>query len=149
PDSPLLTPKNQFASRLTDDKFTGEILMSDNLNLINLVGRLGQNPELKYFESGAILAKCTLAVSRRRRDEEPDWFELVFWDKPAEILANYTSKGSVIAIQGELRLDEWVDSKTQTPRSKPVIRVDKLELLSSNSKDSEQSSQPPLNSPDF
>lgn len=108
--------------------------MSDNLNVINLVGRLGRNPEVKIFESGASLAKCTLAVNRNRRnDSEPDWFDLSFWGKLAEIVTNYTSKGSLIAVTGEFKLEQWVDQTTGSTRSKPVVNVTNLELLSSKS----------------
>lgn len=107
--------------------------MSEHLNLITLVGRLGADPETRYFESGSVLSKISLAVDRQKgKDEAPDWFSLECWGKLAEVTANYTSKGSLIAIQGELKFDEWTDSKTGLPRSKPVIRVNNLELLSSS-----------------
>lgn len=106
--------------------------MSDNLNLITLVGRLGAEPETRYFESGSVLSKMSLAVDRQKgKDEAPDWFALECWGKLAEVAANYTNKGSLIAVQGELKVDEWSDVKTGLPRSKPVIRVSNLELLSS------------------
>jgi single-strand DNA-binding protein len=116
--------------------------MSDNLNVINLVGRLGKNPEVKIFDSGASLAKCTLAVNRNRKDDEPDWFDLTFWGKLAEIVTNYTSKGSLIAVTGEFKLEEWVDSSTGRPRSKPVVNVTNLELLSSKSDNQQSASSP-------
>jgi single-strand DNA-binding protein len=114
--------------------------MTDNLNVINLVGRLGKNPEVKIFDSGASLAKCTLAVNRNRKDDDPDWFDVNFWGKLAEIVTNYTAKGSLIAVTGEFKLEEWVDSSTGLPRSKPVVNVTNLELLSSKS-DNQQSAQ--------
>lgn len=114
--------------------------MNNNLNQILLVGRLGQNPDIKYFESGSTLAKTSLAVNRNRRNEEPDWFNLEFWGNQAEVVANYCEKGSLIGITGELKIDEWTDRQTGELRSKPVIRVDKLELLSSNGKQQSQSS---------
>ncbi|NJP22527.1 MAG: single-stranded DNA-binding protein [Hydrococcus sp. CRU_1_1] len=121
--------------------------MSDNLNVINLVGRLGRNPEVKIFvESGASLAKCPLAVNRnRKKDDEPDWFDLTFWGKLAEIVTNYTSKGSLIAVTGEFKLEEWVDSSTGRTRSKPVVNVTNLELLSSKS-DQQQPAQSSISS---
>lgn len=109
--------------------------MSDNLNVINLVGRVGQQPETQYFESGAVLTKLSLAVNRRsnKKDSEPDWFALEIWGNIAEVAANYTDKGSLIGIQGELKLDEWIEQTTGQQRVKPVIRVHNLELLGSNS----------------
>lgn len=103
----------------------------DNLNHLILVGRLGQAPELKYFESGAVLAKVSLAVNRQSKDDRPDWFSLQIWSKQAEVVANYTTKGSLIGVEGELKLDEFID-RDGNPRSKPVIRVNRVELLSSN-----------------
>ncbi len=115
-----------------------------NLNQINLVGRIGQDPEIKYFDSGSVLAKVNLAVNRRSKDEAPNWFPLEFWGKQAEVVANYVRKGSLIGIEGELKLDEWNDKETGILRSKPVIRVNRLELLASanNSPNSNNHSQP-------
>lgn len=108
--------------------------MSEHLNVVNLVGRVGQKPETQYFESGAVLTKLSLAVNRRtsRKDSDPDWFALEIWGNIAEVAANYTDKGSLIGIQGELKLDEWVEQATGQQRVKPVIRVNNLELLGSN-----------------
>ena len=115
-----------------------------NLNQVNLVGRIGQDPEVKYFPSGSVLAKVNLAVNRRSKDEAADWFPLEFWGKQAEVVANYVRKGSLIGIEGELKLDEWNDKSTGMLRSKPVIHVNRLELLKSanNSTDSNNHSQP-------
>jgi single-strand DNA-binding protein len=108
--------------------------MSDNLNVINLVGRLGKNPDVKIFDSGASVANFPLAVKRNRRNEdEPDWFDLTCWGKLAKIVTNYTAKGSLIAVTGEFKLEDWVDQTTGRPRSKPVVNVTNLELLSSKS----------------
>ncbi len=108
--------------------------MSDNLNIINLVGRVGQKPDTQYFETGAVLTKLSLAVNRRtsKKDSDPDWFALEIWGNIAEVAANYIDKGSLIGIQGELKLDEWVEQATGQQRVKPVIRVNNLELLGSN-----------------
>ena len=57
------------------------------INTINLVGRAGREPDVRYFESGSIVANFTIAVNRRSRDEEPDWFNLEIWGKQAQIAA--------------------------------------------------------------
>ncbi len=103
-----------------------------NINQINLIGRLGQDPTVRYFESGKVVAKCSLAVNRRskNKDESPDWFPIECWGRVAEILAEYTKKGSLIAVEGELKFDEWSDKTTNETRFKPVIKVNRLELLS-------------------
>jgi single-strand DNA-binding protein len=104
-----------------------------SLNKVNLVGRAGRDPEVKYFESGKVVCNFTIAVNRRssNRDEPPDWFDLEVWDKTAEIAANYVKKGSLIGITGSLKFDRWQDRNTGEERQKPVIRVDQLDLLGS------------------
>jgi len=108
------------------------------INTINLVGRAGREPDVRYFESGSIVANFTLAVNRRSRDEEPDWFNLEIWGKQAQVAADYVKKGSLIGITGSFKLDSWKDRNTGEDRNKPVVRVDRLELLGSK-RDSENS----------
>jgi single-strand DNA-binding protein len=106
--------------------------MTMGLNLVNLVGRVGQDPDVKYFESGNVVCNVTLAVDRRTRNsDQPDWFRLEMWGKTAEIAANYVRKGSQIGVTGSLKLDHWKDRNTGADRSSPVIRVDRLDLLGS------------------
>ena len=103
-----------------------------NLNVVNLVGRVGGEPEVKYFESGSVKCNLTLAVNRRTsKSDQPDWFNLELWGKTAEIAGNYVRKGSLIGVQGSLKIETWSDRTTGTNRSKPVIKVDRLDLLGS------------------
>lgn len=111
-----------------------------NLNVIHLIGRVGRDPEVKYFDSGKVKCTLTIAVNRIKKDEPPDWFDLELWDKTAEIAANYVKKGSQIGIKGSLKIETWNDRNSGANRSKPIIRVDKLDLLDSK-KDSQQSQQ--------
>ncbi|WP_088889553.1 single-stranded DNA-binding protein [Leptolyngbya ohadii] len=112
-----------------------------SLNVVNLVGRVGRDPEVKYFESGSVVTKFSLAVNRRRREDEPDWFTIEIWGKTAEVAANYVRKGSQVGIQGALRFDRWNDRATGADRSAPVIRADRLELLGAK-RDNDGSSSP-------
>ena len=102
-----------------------------SLNAVCLVGRVGQDPEVKYFESGSVKCNLTLAVNRPTKNKETDWFTLEIWGKTAEIAANYVRKGSQIGIEGSLHMDSWSDRSTGASRSKPVIKVDRINLLSS------------------
>ena len=108
------------------------------INSVTLVGRAGRDPEVRYFESGSVVANLTLAVNRRNRDDEPDWFNLEIWGKQAQVAADYVKKGSLIGITGSFKLDSWKDRTTGEDRNKPVVRVDRLELLGSK-RDSENS----------
>jgi len=100
-------------------------------NRVVLVGRAGRDPEVRYFESGSMVANLTLAVNRRSRDDEPDWFNLEIWGKQAQVAADYVRKGSQLGIIGSLKLGRWTDRTTGEERIKPVITVDRLELLGS------------------
>ena len=106
------------------------------INSVTLVGRAGRDPEVRYFESGTVVANLTMAVNRRNRDDEPDWFNLEIWGKQAQVAADYVKKGSLIGITGSFKLDSWKDRNTGEERNKPVVRVDRLELLGSK-RDSE------------
>ena len=101
------------------------------VNSVTLVGRAGRDPEVRYFESGSMVANLTLAVNRRSRDDEPDWFNLEICGKQAQVAADYVKRGSQLGIIGSFKLDRWTDRNSGEERSKPVVRVDRLELLGS------------------
>ena len=101
------------------------------INSVTLVGRAGRDPEVRYFESGSVVANLTMAVNRRNRNDEPDWFNLEIWGKQAQVAADYVKKGSLLGINGSFKVDSWMDKNTGEGRSKPVIRVDRLDLLGS------------------
>lgn len=102
------------------------------LNVVHLVGRAGADPEVRYFESGSVLCKLPLAVNRpTSKSDQPDWFNLEIWGKSAEVAANYVRKGRLIGIQGALKIETWSDRNTGANRSRPVIKVDRLDLLGS------------------
>ena len=112
------------------------------MNKVHLVGRCGRDPKMKYFESGKVVCNFAIAVNRNtsNRDDPPDWFDLELWDKTAEVASNYVKKGSLISISGSLKFDRWSDRTTSDERQKPVIRVDRLELLGSRQDNQQQQS---------
>ena len=111
------------------------------MNVITLVGRAGRDPEVRYFESGTMVANLTLAVNRRKRDDDPDWFNLEIWGKTAQVAGDYVRKGSLIGVTGSMHQEEWTDRTTGEKKTKWVVRVDKLDLLGSK-RDSEGDGQP-------
>ena len=103
-------------------------------NSITLVGRAARDPEVRYFESGTMVAKLALAVNRHGLRGEPDLFNLEIWGKQAQIAADYIRKGHLIGIIGGLRLDRASNEEHTTP----VVLVDRLELLDKAPKKAEQ-----------
>jgi single-strand DNA-binding protein len=125
-------PQTAQASQ-TSTKTATKLKAQPGINLVSLVGRVGQDPELRFFDSGKVVAKMSLAVNRLRRageDTPPDWFDLEIWGKTAEIAGEYVRKGSMIGVTGQLSFSRWNDKETGEPRIRTVIRVDNLDLLS-------------------
>ncbi|AQY55081.1 single stranded DNA binding protein [Geobacillus phage TP-84] len=77
------------------------------MNNVTLVGRLTNDVELRYTQQGKAVATFNLAVQREFKNQdnvyEVDFPQIVVWGKPAETLANYTKKGSLIGITGRLQ----------------------------------------------
>ncbi len=81
------------------------------INNVVLVGRLGNDPELTYTQSGTALCKFRLAVSRPpRRDsneDETDWLNIVCWERTAENVSQYLDKGALVGIEGRIQSRSW------------------------------------------
>ncbi len=121
-----------------------------SLNVVSLVGRVGTEPDVRYFESGSVVCKLTLAVDRRtRNNDQPDWFNLELWGKNAEIAAQYVRKGSLVGITGSLKFDHWKDRSTGMDRNQPVVRVDRLDLLGSKRDNEAGAANAPSNMEEF
>ncbi len=103
------------------------------INQLTVVGRVGQDPELKYFESGNNLATFSVAVNRPTKNKETDWFDIKLWGKPAEIAGEYLRKGGLVAIIGQLEFDSWNDKTTGELQVKPVVSGSDIRLLGSKS----------------
>ena len=103
-----------------------------SLNNVCLVGRVGGEPNVRYFESGSVVCNLTLAVNRNTKNsDQPDWFNLEIWGRTAQVAADYVRKGSQIGISGNLKMEYWNDRSSGAERSKPVVRVNRLDLLGS------------------
>ncbi len=83
--------------------------MAKSLNKIQLIGNLGKDPEIKSIPSGAQLCRVSLATTDRYKDrngewqENTDWHTVVFWERLAEIAAEYLKKGSRVYVEGNVK----------------------------------------------
>lgn len=104
-------------------------------NKVQLIGRLGQTPEIINLESGRKLAKFSLATNDHYRNakgekvEDTQWHNIVVWGKLAEIVENYVDKGKEIAIEGKLTTRSYDDSDGNK-RYITEVRCNELLLLS-------------------
>lgn len=102
------------------------------MNNITLIGRITKDLELKPVGS---TSKCdfTIAVNRRFAKEgqqKADFINCVCWGKTAENLVNYQGKGSLIAVNGELNVDQYQNAEGEN-RSFTKINVNNIEFLGS------------------
>ena len=91
-----------------------------SVNKVILVGRLGQNPEVRYTPSGAAVANFSIATSESWQDkagqkqERTEWHKIVVWGKTAENCSQYLAKGRQIYVEGRLQTRQWQDKDGQT-----------------------------------
>ena len=87
------------------------------INNVTLVGRLTKDPDLKYTSTGTANATFTLAVNRsykgKNDEQQTDFINCVVWRKTAESLANYTSKGSLVGIEGRIQTRSYDNQQGQ------------------------------------
>jgi len=83
------------------------------MNTTTIIGRLGQDPELRYTTSGTPVATFRLAVPNPRDNDQPDWIPITALGKVAEAVAEYVSKGHQVAVTGRLTSSEWDDPNGQ------------------------------------
>lgn len=101
-------------------------------NKINLIGYLGGDPELRYTTEGTPVANFSLATNfRAGENEETTWFRVVAWRKLAENCAEYLAKGSLVFVEGRLRVREYEDRNGVTRTAIEVIAND-VRFLSKN-----------------
>jgi single-strand DNA-binding protein len=100
-------------------------------NSVSLVGRAGQDTEIRYFESGTAKAEVNIAVSRgKNKDGEiTDWFKIVFWGRTAEIAGEYVKKGTLIGVDGTIEVDTWNDKSSGEERVSYYIKASTLRLI--------------------
>ena len=108
-----------------------------SLNQVNLIGRLGQDPEFKALQNGGV-ANLSLATSEKWRDkatgeqkEATEWHRVVVYGKLAEICRDYLAKGSLIYIEGSLKTRKWQD-QSGVERYTTEIQARNMRILSSN-----------------
>ena len=104
-------------------------------NKVILVGNMTRDVEIRTLPSGSVIGSFGIAINRRMRlstgeeREEVCFVDCTAFDKKADVLRQYTHKGSLILVEGRLRLDTWTDRTTGQPRSKLNVVVEGLQLL--------------------
>ncbi|KPV48946.1 single-stranded DNA-binding protein, partial [Kouleothrix aurantiaca] len=94
--------------------------MAKDLNKVMIIGRLGKDPEMRYTPGGSPVTTFSVAAGRQWKDgsgdmrEETEWFNIVTWNKLAEICNEHLRKASRVYIEGRLQTRQWPDQDGQT-----------------------------------
>ena len=110
--------------------------MSTLRNKVQLIGHVGNDPEIKTFDGGKKLAKLNVATNESYKNdkgekvEDTQWHSLIAWGKTADIIENYVVKGKEIAIEGKLTHRSYED-KNGEKRYVTEVVIDELLLLGS------------------
>lgn len=107
------------------------------MNNTVLLGRLTTDPELRTTGTGKSVCNVNIAVDRFAIEEDKqsvDFIPIQVWGKLAENLCKYQSKGSQIALEGTLRIDNYKDKDGNT-KSKMYVLANRIEFLSTKKKE--------------
>ena len=92
-------------------------MASRGVNRVTILGNLGNDPEVKYTNSGSAIANLTVATSEEWKDKTTgesksltEWHRVVLFGKLAEVAGEYLRKGSQVYIEGQLRTRKWTDN---------------------------------------
>ena len=112
--------------------------MSQNLNKRQVIGRLGQDPELKYGQSGTAICNFTVATGNYKKPEAtteppPTWHRVTAFGKTAENIAKYVKKGDQIYVEGRHQEEQYQNAKYPdvTMYANKII-VERVEFLGGN-----------------
>ena len=109
--------------------------MSRTINRVELLGRVGSDPELRQTQNGKAVVQLRLATDRRSRDEsgesQTDWHTVVCWDKQAEAVAQYVQKGERVYVAGRLNHHTW-ETDSGERRSRTEVHASEVIFLGSS-----------------
>lgn len=117
------------------------------MNRVELVGRLSRDPELRHTSSGTAVCQINVAVSRRAtQGNEPsaDFINVVVWDKQAENVARYLSKGRQVAVEGRIQTRSYDNNEGKKTYITEVV-ANNVEFLGSSNDTPRQQNIPEEN----
>ena len=111
------------------------------------MGNLTRDPELTYTQGGTALCKFPLAMNEKFKDKDGNikedvcFVDITVWGKHAENCNKYLSKGSLVQVDGKLKLDTWTDKEGQK-RSRHGITANSVQFLPSGGNNQEKKTEP-------
>jgi len=109
------------------------------INKVIIVGRLGQEPDIRFTAAGNAVANMSVATSKKYKgEEETEWHRIVCFGKLADVIKQYVHKGDLVGFDGELKTRKWQDKQGNDRYSTEIIAW-KMDMLGSKNR----SDQPP------
>jgi len=111
------------------------------LNQVQIIGRVGNDPDIKELDNGITIAKFSVATTEKWKDksgetkEHTEWHKVVIFGRLSDVVKNYVSKGSLLYLSGKLKTNKYTDENGAEKYSINVV-ADTMKLLGGNSKDS-------------
>ena len=107
--------------------------MARTINKVELLGRVGTDPEMRYTPNGTAVTNLRLATDRYRRDGEDatDWHTVIVWGKAAEAVNQYVQKGQRVYVAGRLVQNSWEGDDGQR-RHRTEVHTQEVVFLDSN-----------------
>lgn len=106
-----------------------------NLNKVFLIGRLTQDPELRYTAGGSAVTDLRMAINRSYTTKEGEtreevlFIDVTVWNRQAENCCQFLKKGRSVHVDGYLKMDTWDDRTTGEKRSKVKVEADRVQFL--------------------
>lgn len=104
------------------------------LNRVELIGRLGKDPEVRFTQVGDAIANVSLATDESYKNkggekiDKVEWHNLVFFGRQAELVGEYVKKGHLLYVAGKLQTRKWQD-KDGKDRYTTEVRVSEMQFL--------------------
>lgn len=95
------------------------------MNSVNIIGRLGRDPEIRQTNAGKSVASFSLAVDRPTKREDGsrdvDWLDVIAWEQQADYISRYGGKGRLVAVSGRIQVRKYQGQDGQERRAIEVI----------------------------
>lgn len=118
-----------------------------SVNKVIIVGRLGQDPQIRQFQNGGLVANLSIATSERWTDkktgeqkEHTEWHKVALHNRLAEVAEQYLSKGSMVYIEGSLHTRKYTDQQG-VERYATEIKAQAMQMLGSGQNNQQQGYQ--------
>lgn len=126
--------------------------MAQGMNRLQLMGRMGADPEVRFVAGGKAVATCSIATTETWKDaqgakqERTEWHRVTIWGRPAEWVGENVRKGALVFVEARVQYEKWADKKYPDVMHYGVnIVADRFDLLREPSSSKQDPGRPMRN----